>query len=44
MRKPTTAVKYTFEARREVDPMDPRAQQREEARRREAAQRGENID
>ena len=44
MRKPTTAVKYTFEARREVDPMDPRAQQREEARRRDAAQRGENID
>jgi hypothetical protein len=44
MRKPTTAVKYTFEARREVDPMDPRAQQREEARRRDAAQRGVDPD
>jgi hypothetical protein len=44
LRKPTTAVKYTFDARREVDPMDPRAQQREEARRRDAAQRGDNID
>lgn len=44
MRKPTTAVKYTFDARREVDPMDPRAQQREEARRRDAAQRGVDPD
>lgn len=44
MRTPTAAVKYTFEARREVDPMDPRAQQREEARRRDAAQRGVDAD
>lgn len=44
LRTPTQAVKYTFEARREVDASDPRAQLREEVRRRDAMQRGENVD
>jgi hypothetical protein len=44
LRTPSQAVQYTFEPRREIDGSDPRAQYREEIRRREAAQRGENID
>ncbi len=44
LRTPTQAVKYTFEARREIDGSDPRAQLREEIRRRDAAQRGESLD
>ena len=44
LRTPTQAVKYNFEPRREIDGADPRAQYREEIRRREASQRGENLD
>ncbi|MDB5571362.1 MAG: hypothetical protein JWN93_2545 [Hyphomicrobiales bacterium] len=44
LRAPTQAVKYTFDAKREVDMADPRAQMREDARRSAARNDGRDPD